>query len=335
MCYEMVKRKQSFGKTKSGNDVYLYSLENKNGMSVEIISYGAAIRGICLSNGQQVVVGYNTFEEYETDSSYLGAIVGRVANRISNAHYKYDLEEFQLSQNNGKHHLHGGVNGLSSKNWEVVEDNDKLVLKCFCQHLEDGYPGDLEVNVSYQLNDEDELSILIEATSTKTTPLSITAHPYFNLGGTLHSHFLEIYSKQYLETNNELIPTGRLMNLSENEALNFGILKELGLVLKSQGLDLNYCFNETISPQLMAYLTNKANTTSLKIYSTYPGLQVYSADFLPKGNYQFHEGGSQSAICLEPQFWPNFVNNPDFNGFYLNPNQIYAQQIVYKFETVS
>ena len=325
-------KKKHYGNTSNGEKVKLYILKNSNGVSLEIISYGGIITNInipdkngCFSN---IVLGYDNLQEYEDDQSFFGAIIGRYANRIKNGSFKIDNTKINIDKNIGDNHLHGGFSGFHKKVWNAKsiksKDSLSLILNYLSKDLESGFPGNLEVTVQYTLNNDNELKIKYFAKSDKKTVVNFTNHSYFNLGPSLDkdifNHKLLIKANKYLEVTNDLIPTGKLLNV-ENTKYNFLNSKKLLCDLDNcWALDKN--LNQKI--ELAAILVNEEAGRKIEVYTDEPGLQVYT------GNNLDFKHKKNSGICLETQHFPNSPNEANFPSTELLPGEVFESNTTIK-----
>lgn len=318
-------------------------LRNQNGFELGVLPFGARIVSLQVPNkhGQlnNIIQGYETKEEYIEHELSLGAICGRYANRIANARFSIGNESYILNTNDGKHCLHGGNNGFWAQTWECIEHTEKsITFSLVSKHLDGGFPGDVRVKVKYTLSNN-AVMIDFSATTNQDTVLNLTAHPYFNLSGDLSSsilnHQLLINADKLVPINEEGIPTGDLLTV-ENTCFNFlefAPIKQLFDNNHSQtkianGIDHSYAFNVPNRLQHQASLFFAETGRLMKIYSTYPALQVYTANHLHTPEY-----GNHSSVCLEPQFFPDSPNQNRFPSTLLRAGELYLHSIKYEFMT--
>ena len=352
----METKKEFFGKTAGGQSVNIYTLTNKNGMTVKIINYGAAVVSLTAPdrNGkhEDVVLGYDNLEGYETDNSYFGAIVGRYGNRIGKGKFKLDGKEYQLSINNGENHLHGGTNGFNKKVWDVVDyknetDGSFVTMKYISKDGEEGYPGTVELAVCYTLTKDNELSIDYTALSDKNTVINPTHHSYFNLTGdpnkTILDHELMIDADKFTPVDKGLIPTGKFEDVT-NTPMDFRKPVKIGDRINENyeqlkfglGYDHNWVLNkqQELEPAI-ASVYEPASGRFMEVRTDQPGLQFYCGNFLDgkvKGKngimYKYRTG-----FCLEMQHFPDSPNKPDWPSTVLKAsnNEPYRQTTIYKF----
>ncbi|MBI4811597.1 MAG: galactose mutarotase [Ignavibacteriales bacterium] len=336
-----------FGKTDDDRIIHRYTLSNKGGIIVKIINYGGIVTELLVpdrkGNRDDVVLGFDSLKPYLADHPYFGCIVGRYANRIAKGKFTLDGKEYKLATNNDGNHLHGGTKGFDKVIWQAnpirVEDGVALVLRYNSKDGEEGYPGNLNVVVIYTLTNENEFRIEYEATTDKPTPVNLTHHSYFNLvgagGGDVFNNELMIDADKYTVVDQNLIPTGELRSV-EGIPMDFRTSHPIGGRIKQVegGYDHNYVLNRKgDSLSLAARITEAKSGRIMEVYTTEPGIQFYSGNFLDgtitgKGGkvYRKHFG-----FCLEAQHFPDSPNHPEFPPTILKPNQKYHQVTVYKF----
>ncbi|TFE04123.1 aldose epimerase family protein [Jeotgalibacillus salarius] len=330
--------------THNGQKVIKYTIENKNGVQLSALNYGCIITEWITpdKDGKQdnIVLGYNDFSRYLTDSPYFGAIVGRFAGRIENAAFKLDDEIFNLEKNDGENSLHGGEEGFDKKIWAVTEKDDTLVFHLTSPHLDEGFPGELNVQVSYTLTDDDELKINYEATADRKTVVNLTNHTYFNLTGTLEpvmNHELQIPADAYLPLNENLIPTGEQRNV-ENTPFDFREPKKLADALDIQHQQIKIGGNGYDHPFLLnegtIQLSEPRSRRRLSLRTDQPAVVFYSGNQLgAEGEMRGEKIKAHSGMCLETQGLPNAVNEPSFPTCELSPGETYSAETVYRLTT--
>jgi len=335
--------------------IKLYTFSNKSGMKVKITNYGAIVTAILVPdrNGKigDITLGYNSVEGYinAVDKPYFGAIVGRYGNRIAKGEFTVDGETYSLATNNGPNHLHGGVIGFDKVVWDAKlvggEGWSGLELSYLAKDKEEGYPGNLSIQVTYKLTDDKELIVEYLATTDKATPVNLTQHSYFNLKGEgqgdILNHELMINATKYTPVDATLIPTGELQAVSgtpfdftkakaigrdigqENEQLEFGL-----------GFDHNFVLNRSGEGLSLAASVHEPTTGRvMEIHTTEPGIQFYCGNFLDgrlkgkAGHPYVHRGG----FCLETQHYPDSPNQPNFPSTILKPGDEYRTTTVFKF----
>lgn len=351
----MSVRKKLFGTLEDGREVFAYTLKNQNGMKVQILSYGGTIAKIKVPdrNGvfSDVVGGYDGISSYVGSDGYQGALIGRVGNRIARGKFSLDGKDYTLFINNGVNHLHGGEFGFDRKIWDVTVVNDgdepEIALHILSPDGEEGYPGNLDVTVTYKVTAENGLSIRYVATTDKATPINLTNHTYFNLGGyasgSIHSLRLTLDADTYLPTDETLIPTGELKSV-EGTPFDFRSGKLIGSDINADDKDLilaggyDHCFNftggETEKPVKRGELYDEVSGRLMELYTNQPCVQFYSGNFLMKDAYPFKNGyvkAKQTLLCLETQHMPDAINQDNFTNTVLRPGEIYDYTTEYRF----
>jgi len=319
-------------------------LTNDYGMSIEIINFGARIKSIKFpvnAKPAEMILGYASPEEYLTDEFYLGATCGRVCNRIAGGKFELAGRQYQLPLNDGENCLHGGPGNFSLRFWQIDKGTvtDSLVtLFLVSPNGDQGFPGNLELAVTYQLSADNKLSIQYSANTDLATPVNLTNHAYFNLGEQdCQSLYLQIMSSAYLETNAANIPTGNIMSVAATD-YNFREPVSIGYrqqhtedeSLKTKhGYDHCFVLDNTPFGQPKAILTSLKNQISLSVYTDQAAIQLYT------GFYLSDEFSSYQGVCLEAQNYTDADNNKHFLSNTLHPNQQYQRQIIYKFESIT
>ena len=334
---------KDWGET-DGKKVQLFSLTNKNGVTVDITNYGGIVTSWVTPDKHgiksSVVVGLNTLDEYLKKPPYFGAIIGRYGNRIGDAKFKLDGKTYTLAANNGKNNLHGGNKGFDKVVWDAATTDGttpSLTLTYLSKDGEEGFPGNLKVTVEYTLTDADELNIEYTAETDKATPVNLTNHSYFNLTGstenTILNHNLMIDADHYTPVDTGLIPTGEIKAV-KGTPFDFTKPEPIGARIDSVqgGYDHNFVLNRKDSSlQLVAVLRDTLSGRKLEVFTTEPGLQFYSGNFL---NGTFVSGGKpvnlRTALCLETQHFPDSPNKPKFPSTILQPGQKYHTVTKYK-----
>jgi aldose 1-epimerase len=338
-----------FGKTADGTPVAVYTLKSKGGVTAKVMTYGATLIDLLApdKNGKiaDVVLGFNDLAGYESDrNQYFGCVVGRVGNRIAKGKFTLEGKTYQLAVNNGPNHLHGGVKrSLDKVVWkaEVLEKNPPLLrLSYTSPDGEEGYPGKLDIQVTYSLSDKNELTIDYKATTDKATPVNLTNHTYFNLAGagadTVLNHELTLASEEYTPVDDTLIPLGKNAPV-KGTPFDFTKPHKLGERIAplektpAMGYDHNFVLTKReATPTFAAKVRDPDSGRVLTTLTTQPGVQVYCGNFL-KGDVG-RDGKAykqRSAICLETQHFPDSVNQPAFPSTILRPGTTYHQTTVY------
>lgn len=328
------------------NDVLVrqYIVQNRRGMVAKFISYGATLAELHVTDRKHrpvnVVLGFDNLAQYLGEHPWFGSTIGRVANRIAGGKFVLDGVEYELSKNDGSNTLHGGTNGFDKQVWQGrLLASNAVRFSHISKHLGQGFPGNVNVSVTYGLTDENELVIEYFATCDQATPVNLTHHSYFNLAGAgkgnICDHQLFIASNKYTAMNDCLIPTGEIQSTS-NTHLDFSQPTALGLRLGqvTDGYDLNYVLESNQrSLKKAATLVDLQSNRSMEVWTTQPGLQVYTANSFDGsisgigGTYDKYAG-----IALEAQHFPDSVNQPHFPNTILRPNQTYREKTIYKFK---
>lgn len=327
-----------------------YTLVNNSGMSVSCLNYGCIITKILVpdrnGNIENVVLGFEQFEDYVDLSPYFGSVVGRVAGRINRASFELDGEVYQLTPNEDPNHLHGGKKGFNSVIWktETIEAENAIGLKFFYHspNGEEGYPGNLDTTITYYLNNHNELSITYEARTDQKTIVNLTNHSYFNLSGNLKrdctEHILQLESERFLELGSDLIPTGRMIEAYNTPFdFNHGRLLNSGMksshpqnVLAGNGYDHPLLFTKKGENTVM--LSEKESGRTLLVTTDQPCVVLYTGNKL-EGPYSIYgvRARNHLGVCLETQGLPDAINHPDFPSIVLTPEEVYSATTKYRF----
>jgi len=332
-----------------GNDsIYQFKLQNAKGTEVFIMNYGGTITNLLVAdkNGQKgdVVLGFDSLSGFlQKGNPYFGALIGRYGNRIANGKFTLDGKTYALATNNNGNHLHGGIKGFDKVVWNVDAASDSaLHLSYNSKDGEEGYPGNLQVKVVYSLDNDNALKIDYTATIDKACPINLTNHTYFNLSAgkdsTILDHELMIDADRYTAVNDKLIPTGQLPSV-KNTPMDFTKAKRIGNDIDKVkgGFDHNWVLNKKDeSLSLIATLYHPASGRFMEVYTTQPGVQFYTGNFLD-GTLTGGKNGAKyvqhSGLCLETQHFPDSPNQPSFPSTVLKPGETYHQVTVYKFST--
>ena len=345
--------KAAFGVTAEGDSISVFTIATPSGFCAKLINYGAIITSLETPDRTgkvgDVVLGYDNLPDYVGNTTYFGAIVGRYGNRIREGKFTLDGQEYQLTVNDGKNHLHGGAKGFNKVVWtpQIIQKQDTagVALSYTSVDGEEGYPGTFNLTVCYLLTTTNELVITYNGTTDKPTIVNPTHHGYFNLAGqgngTILGHQLQLFADYFTPVDNTLIPTGELRPVdgtpfdfrspvaigdrinADDEQIKFGF-----------GYDHNWVLNKqegTLS--IAARVTEPTTGRVMEVYTTEPGIQFYAGNFLD-GTITGKEGKVypyRSGFCLETQHYPDSPNEPDFPSVVLNPGETYTQTTVYKF----
>ncbi|XP_041922452.1 aldose 1-epimerase isoform X1 [Alosa sapidissima] len=340
-------KKEVFGAVPELGSVEKWTLSTDS-LCVEVISLGCIVTAIKTPDRQghfeDVVLGFDDLESYVSNPRYFGAVVGRVANRIAKGRFSIDGQQYKLAVNNGPNALHGGLQGFNKALWtsEIVKNGVKF---SHCSpDGDEGYPGNLRVSVTYSL-DKHTLSVHYSAHTDKTTPVNLTNHSYFNLGGQgkvdIYDHEVTMSAQAYLPVDDTMIPTGEVKSV-ENTPFDLRAPVLIGSRLKElpgPGFDHNFCLWEPAQPceeHPCARVVHPESGRVLEVSTTQPGVQFYTSNFLD-GTLRGKGGAcypKHSAFCLETQNWPDAVNQPRFPDALLRPEEEYSHTTHFKFTVV-
>ena len=332
-----------------GKEVFLYTLTNTKGTVVKISTYGGIVTSWVaadkLGHQSSIVLGFDSLSGYLEKPPYFGALIGRYGNRIAKGKFKIDSTEYLLATNNTPNHLHGGNKGFDKVVWDALVENDTtamLQLSYLSKDGEEGYPGNLQVNVKYSLSDEDELKIEYNASTDKATVVNLTNHSYFNLTGdvanTILDHELEVDADNYTPVDSTLIPTG-VIKAVKGGPFDFTKATKIGLRINAVkgGYDHNFVLNKKdTSLTKIATLSEEKTGRILEVFTMEPGLQFYSGNFLD-GTIKSSYGkaiNQYAGLCLETQHFPDSPNQPAFPTTVLLPGQQYHTITVYKYAVI-
>jgi aldose 1-epimerase len=343
--------KKPYGKLPDGTAIDEYTLTNKNGVTMKVITFGGIVTELHVPDKAgklgDVCLGCSNLEEYLEGHPYFGAITGRVANRIAKGKFTLGGKEYTLAVNNGPNHLHGGKKGFDKVVWGAEPGGDgaggqTLKLTYTSKDGEEGYPGTLQTTVLYTLTNTDQWVIEYSAVTDKATPINVTQHAYFNLAGhdsgTVLDHLMQIEADLYTPTDDTLIPTGKIENV-KGTPFDFTSPTPIGKNIKMikadpQGFDLNYVLkgaSGNLRP--CAKVTDPKSGRVMTVTTTEPGVQFYSGNFLDgkqkgKGGVKYSQYG---GFCLETQHYPDSINQKDFPSVVLEPGKTYSHKTVYAF----
>lgn len=328
------------------DSVFQYTLTNKNGMVVKVLNYGGTITHLLVPDKYgkmgDVVLGYDSLSGYlQEGNPYFGCLVGRYANRIARARFMLGGQWYFLAANNNGNTLHGGLKGFDKVVWQVKSFTDTSIVLSYLSHDgEEGFPGNLSVDVIYSLGPDNSLKIDYTAITDKATPVNLTSHCYFNLAAgsdsNILNHELMLQADQYTPVNEFLIPTGKIASV-KGTPMDFTSSKKIGkdIAKVKGGYDHNWVLNRHSKDlEKAASLYHAGSGRLMEMYTTEPGIQFYSGNFLDGSLKHTKEGKKyiqHAALCLEAQHFPDSPNQPSFPNTILKPVETYRQTTVYKF----
>jgi len=346
--------KKHYGKLKDGNNVDIFVLNNSHGMVAEITNYGGIIVSLLvpdkLGDTVDVALGHDNLEGYLENAPYFGAIIGRNSNRIENACFEINGKTYDVSKNSGEHQLHGGFVGFDKVLWnaEIInmkKNSESLKLTYYSIDGEEGFPGNLEVSVIYTITEENALVIEYHAVSDKDTVINLTNHSYFNLSGhasgTICTHKVSINADKFTVGNDQIIPNGEIksvkgtpMDLTELTTIENGLKSDYDQIVKAGGYDHNWVLKVSgIKPELAASVFDEKSRRMMEVYTTSPGIQLYTGNFLGGAGYK--QGATyerHSGLCLETQYFPNSLKHKHFPSPIFKAGEEYKHVTIYKFK---
>ncbi|PHV33960.1 galactose-1-epimerase [Janthinobacterium sp. BJB312] len=340
-----------FGILPDGQPVSVFTLRNRQGMQVKVLDFGAIISEIHVPDRDgsfaDVVLGFDRIEPYLANGAFLGAVIGRYGNRIAEGRFSLDGKDYQLAVNNAPNHLHGGNQGFHQVMWQAEPfTRDDAVGVTFTRsspHGEDGYPGNLDVTVVYELDNDNALSLRYHAVTDQATPINLTNHSYFNLAGqgTILGHEVTINADRYLPVDAGSIPTGELADVSgtpfdlrQSTIIGDNIALPHEQLRIGRGYDHNFVLNKQADHglNLAATVRDPQSGRVMQVYTQEPGVQFYSGNFLDGSQPgKLCANSYRSALCLETQHFPDSPNQPHFPNTILRPGEVYQTETVYRF----
>jgi len=339
-----------FGKLPSGEDVLCYTITNKSGASASVVTYGATLRSLIVPNRKgeltDVVLGYDTLEEYRENKMYLGATIGRVGNRIEKARFTLNGKEYGLFANDGAQCVHGGKIGFDKKNWSAKAGDDSVAFTLLSPDGDEGFPGSLTVTVIYTLTDDNALSIHYFAVSDQDTIVSLTNHSYFNLAGqgsgSVLDQTLMIDADSFTRIGPDIVPTGEIVPVA-GTALDFRKAKPIGQDIgaaeesmdAARGYDHNFVLNHKKGGmESVAKAADPKGGIVMETYTDQPGIQLFTAyDFTGMRGKNGVEYGFRPSFCLETQHFANAMEHPDFPSIVLHAGEVLDSETIYRFKT--
>ncbi len=343
----------AYGVLSDATPVQKVTLKNSNNVEIDVISYGGIITRMMVPDAKgelgNIVYGMETIEEYESGNPYFGALIGRYGNRIKDGKFTLFGTEYQLAQNDGDNHLHGGVQGFDKKVWKMTpfanEQSAGVTLTLVSPDGDQGYPGELTTEVTYTLTNNNTLDMQYIATTDKPTVVNLTQHSYFNLAGegTILDHELQINGEFITPVDSGLIPTGELtavagtpFDFTSPKAIGKDIEADNVQLARGKGYDHNYVIKDSADNELIeaASVYDPASGRVLRVLTEEPAVQFYSGNFLDGATSGFGQTHVfRGAFCLEPQHYPDSPNQADFPSTTLLPGEVYSTRIVYEFDT--
>jgi aldose 1-epimerase len=346
-------KKELFGTTSDGRPVDLYTLSNSAGTEMRVTNYGGIIVSLRVAdrNGKMadVVLGHDELKGYFDNSPYLGAIIGRYANRIAGGKFKLDGVEYKLATNNGPNSLHGGLKGFNQALWDAStsfgDKGESIAFSYTSKDGDEGYPGNLQIKVSYTLTNQNEVIVDYTATTDKATPVNLTQHTYFNLqgegAGNILAHEITLHADRFTPVDKNLIPTGQILSvkgtpldLTSPTAMGAHMDATFEQIALARGYDHNFVISrKNDSLELAARVREPVSGRVLEVYTTEPGIQFYTGNFLDgsvKGK-QGHMYQQRSGFCLETQHFPDSPNHPNFPSTILRPGATFHSTTIFKF----
>lgn len=338
-----------FGKTEEGKEVTLFTVENKNGMKAEFIDYGANIVSLYVPDKDgkfdDIVLGFDTVAGYEVNGCFFGSFIGRHGNRIGDAKFELNGVTYELEKNDGANNLHGGTPGYNKVMYDTKVTDNSVTFSRVSPDMEQGYPGNLEISVTYTITDDNELKIDYEAKSDKDTLCNVTNHSYFNLkghnGGEITDHKVWIQANAFTETSDDLIPNGNIVDVT-GTPMDFRTKKAIGTDIEADykpliiagGYDHNYALDKKTPGKVekVAELSEDTTGRTMEVYTDLPGMQLYTGNFIEKEDgKEGTEYTKRTGVCFETQFFPNSVNVPSFDSCVIKAGETFTSTTIYKF----
>lgn len=333
-----------------GKEIKLYTITNENGLEAHFINQGAKLVSLIVPSKDgftDVVIGHDSIDEYiNSEEQYFGAICGRYANRIANGKFSIDGQKYNLAINNGPNALHGGVNGFNVAIWNAEQEGDnKIVFSYTSKDGEEGYPGELKVQVSYTLTHRNELLINYKAKTTKPTVINLTNHSYFNLSGngdkSVHDHMLQINAKEYLPTDETAIPYGKPESVIGTQfdftiphLIGERIDEDVDQLKWARGYDHTFILDKPYGKLgLAAVVSSDKTNIQMEVYTDQPGMQVYTGNWMSGNMRGKHDKiyPARAAVCFETQHFPDSPNKSEYPSTILRPKEEFNSTTVFAF----
>ena len=339
-----------FGNARRGEKIHIYTLRNDNGITIKITNYGGIITSIKTPDKSgtkaNIALGFKSLEDYLTDAyiengPYFGCIAGRYANRIAKGKFSIAGKEYTLPVNNGENCLHGGITGFDKVIWAAkkIEKPDivGVELKYRSVHMEEGFPGNLDLTVTYTLNHKNELHVDYKAVTDSETIVNLTNHTYFNLTGNKENilgHTLQVAAKTKTVNDDQLIPTGEIVDVA-GTPFDFTAPAKIGSMIDalSDGYDANFILNNPNKKLVRAALLSEESTgRTVEVFTTEPGIQLYTGYYIPEIVGKSGEKvGRYAGLALETQHYPDSPNHPEFPSTSLRPGEVFKSKTIFKF----
>ena len=340
-----------FEQTIDGKKTHLYILKNKNGAEAAITNFGGRLVSLLVPDKTgkmvDVIEGAGSIDDYKkVASAYFGAIIGRYGNRIGKGQFTLEGKEYNLFKNNGPNTLHGGKFGYDHAIWDAKQvDSSTLILTYLSKDMEEGFPGNLDIKVTYQLTDDNGVKIDYEAATDKPTVVNLTNHSYFNLNGagsgTILNHSVQIFADNYTPVDSTLIPTGKIdpvkgtpFDFAKPETIGARIEDKDQQLINGKGYDHNFVLNQHADTVPVAIIKGDKTGIEMDIYTSEPGIQFYSGNFMDSKNTMKYgnKNDHRTAFAMETQHFPDSPNQPNFPSTELKPGQVYKTYTEYKFK---
>ncbi len=340
--------KSVVGRMPDGTEVHEYTLTNANGLEAKVLTYGAMLTTVKVpdreGNFESVTLYLDSFDDYLRGHPLFGSVVGRFANRIAGAAFEIDGVTYKVTPNAGANHIHGGREGFHKKVWQAVSFQRNGAASVSLRHIspdgDEGYPGKLDVTVTYVLTNHDTLMIEYRAKTDKATVVNLTNHAYWNLGGAgsgdVLNHILTLDAESYLPSDQRKIPTGEIKPV-KGTVMDFTKPETIGSRIKQvDGENYDHCYvlkqNESGSPRLFARVVEPKSGRVMEVFTTQPGVQLYTAKHLnSKLKTSRFAYGPYHGLCLETQHYPDSPNKPNFPSTILRPGETFKQTTIHKF----